>query len=295
MFVLFLNIQAKDAFSFEPYEYPDSQAPDYMNPFFSNHRNSDSADFSIVDGAKWWHGSHSVMINMTHPGTSWNILAKNAWVSGEAEAEDYTFMDGLYNKDTIYYYLYIPWNCPVDSIFLMVRNENWDQDVHTIYHPEDLNFGRWNELKDGISDTCHKGWGDGPFNMPLIQTDLEIHLIAGSSPACTLYWDCPSSKGRVPFEYCDTFGQAGIEMPKPGDNPVKVAKTSINCIEYSLGVGALVMIQVFDLTGRKKCEMPIGSQSPGAYNIPLDLSSGVYFVKVTTDKNEGGGKIICVK
>jgi hypothetical protein len=292
-----LNTFAKDAFSFEPYEYPDSVAPAYMDPFFSNHRDSKPEDFSIVEGAKWWHGSHSVMINMTHPGNEWNILAKNKLVSGEAEAVDTTFLDDLDIGDTLYYYVYIPWSCPVDSIFIFVRNENWNHDEHTVYHPSDLHFGRWNALKDGISEFNTDG---DPFTFPLIQSDFEIHTNpAVNPPACTLYWDCPSSKGRVPcnktgvFPYCDSLNQGGIEMQDYG--ALKVAKASINCVEYAINVTTPVMVQVFDLTGRKQKEIPIGVQPAGTYSIPVDLSAGVYITVITAGEEIENGKIICVK
>jgi hypothetical protein len=229
----------------------------------------------------------------------WLLYAKNARAqeSPEPDALDTSFLDGLSNGDTIYYYLYVPWSTPIDSLFIFVRDTDWNRNEYSFYHASDLNFGRWNELKNGISNTCQPGYDDGAFGIPLIQSDFEIHTnSAVNPPVCTLYWDAPSSKGGVPLEYTDTAGQAGIYMPEPGESSVTVAKTSINCIEYSLGVGVPVMIQVFDLTGKKKKEMPIGFQTSGSYSIPLDLSPSVYFARITTtDENVGKGKIICVE
>lgn len=295
--MLSINSTAKDAFSYEPNEYPDSVTEYGMEPFTTGYRDSQLEDFVVVEGEKAYHGTHSVAIHMTHPGSRWLIYAKNALESGQADALDSTFLDGLNIGDTLYYYLYVPWGAPIDSIFIFVRaieSGNWNQDVHTVYHASDLHYGRWNELKDGISDTCTTAFGDGaPFTTPLIQSDFQIDLIDGVVPACTLYFDCPSSKGRVPSEYIDTTGQAGITLPD--GKGIEVAKGSINCVEYTLNTSAPVMIQVFDLTGRKQKEIPIGFRPTGNYNISLDLAPGVYITKVTTDIAEATGKIICVR
>jgi len=308
VFFLSLKALAKDAFSFEDKEYakkypnPDSIPSDIdaMKPFTTGYRNSLPEDFSRVEGAKTYHGSHAIQLTMTHEGTRWLIFAKNARESTQADALDSTFLHDLDIGDTLFYYLYVPWNAPIDSIFIFVRaldaGGTWTQDVHTVYHASDLHFGRWNELKDGISDTTVTGFGNGePFPTPLIQSDFQIDTRAGVVPACTLYFDCPSSKGRVPSEYIDTTGQAGIEMPEPGDGAVKVAKGSINCVEYAIGVVAPVMVQVYDLTGRKQLEIPVGIQSAGTYRIPLNLPAGVYLTRVVAGEEEVTGKVICVR
>ncbi len=291
IFVFSLETQAKDAFSFEPAE---ARFYEGMDPFFTGYRESLPEDFSIVEGAKWWHGTHALQLTMTHPGNRWILLTKNSNLVGLPEGMDSTFLPGLNNRDTMYYYLYIPWSCPIDSIFIMVRNEDWGHDEHTIYHPRDLRFGRWNELKDGISDN----FNGEPYQLgtdgDIIQSDFQIDLIAGSEPACTLYFDAISSKGRVPSKYCDTTGQAGIQMPEKG-NGINVAKGSINCVEYAINASAPVIVQVFDLTGRKQLEIPVGMQPAGTYSIPLDLPAGVYLARVATITGEATGKAICVK
>jgi len=294
--VFSIDILAKDAFSFEPNEYPDSVTEYGMEPFTTGYRDSRPEDFSIVEGGKSYHGTHSVQLSMTHAGTRWLIFAKNARESGQTEALDSTFLHDLDIRDTMYYYLYVPWNAPIDSIFIFVRDLSWNQEVHTIYHASDLHFGRWNELKDGISDTTIPGFGNGvPFTTPLIQSDFQIDTKAGVVPACTLYFDCPSSKGRVPSSYVDTTGQSGIEMPEQGAGAVTIVKSSINCVEYAINVNAPVMVQVFDLTGRKQLEIPVGIQSVGTYSIPLNLPAGVYLTRVVAGAEEVTGKAICFK
>ncbi len=288
--MLSINSPAKDAFSYEPNEYPDSVTEYGMEPFTTGYRDSQLEDFVVVEGEKAYHGTHSVAIHMTHPGSRWLIFAKNALENGQADALDSTFLDGLQIGDTVFYYLYIPWGAPIDSIFIFVRNVDWAHDDHKVYHASDLRFGRWNELKDGISELATDST---PFSVPLVQSDFQIDLIDGVVPACTLYFDCPSSKGRVPSKYIDTTGQAGITLPD--GKGIKVAKGSINCVEYTLNTSAPVMIQVFDLTGRKQKEIPIGFRPAGNYNISLDLAPGVYITKVTTDIAEATGKIICVR
>jgi hypothetical protein len=288
-----LSALAKDAFSFEPYEYADSVLPstayEGMEPFITGYRDSRASDFSIVEGIKWWHGTHSIQMCMTHTGTKWNIMAKNAVIGSQPENRDTSFLIGVENRDTIYYYVYIPWNAHIDSIFIFVRNQDWAHDGHTTYYPQNLRFGRWNELKDGISD-------DFEITTGIIQSDFEIHTNPEvNPPACTLYFDAISSKGRVPPRFTDTTGQAGVEMPEPGAGAVTITKGSINCVEYSINASEPVIVQVFDLTGRKELEIPVGMQSAGTYSIPLNLRAGVYITRVATITGEATGKVICVK
>ncbi len=286
-FVFVISAIAKDAFSFEPNDtlyYKEGG----MVPFFTGYRDSKPEDFSVVEGAKWWHGTHALQLTMTHPGTQWILLTKNHYVAPDNdEYMDTTFIKGLTNRDTIYYYVYIPWSAPIDSIFIFVRDENWQFDELTVYHAEDLNFGRWNELKDGIADNLNLA------TVRIVQTDFQIDLVADTVPACTLYFDAISSKGRVPPQFCDTAGQAGIKIPEQG-NGVSVAKGSINCVEYAIDAGAPVIVQVFDLTGRKRLEIPVGMQPAGTYSVPLNLPAGVYLTRVATIKGEAKGKSICI-
>ncbi len=284
--VFSLNTFAKDSFSFEPEEYPDSIIPpgiEGLAPFTTGYRDSEPGDFSVVEGEESWHGTHSVQIRMTHEGTRWFLFCKNALISGQEDALDTTFLIDLDNGDTIYYYLYIPSEAPIDSIFMFLRNQNWEHDEHTVYHASDLNFGGWNELKDGISDNNTSG---EPFTFPLIQSDFQIDTYDSvANPACTLYWDCPSSLGPV----------AGIYMPEQKNNAVSVVKNSINCVKYTLNVGKPVIVQIFDLTGRKQTEIVPGFQTAGSYDIDLSLSTGVYIARVVAGIELETVKVICVK
>lgn len=293
MLMFCLNTSAKDAFSFEPYEYADSAAPADMSPFFTGYRDSEPEDFVIVEGEKSWHGTHSVAVCMAHEGTSWIVLAKNALEGAGDPILDSTFLPNLFYGDTLYYHLYVPWQAAgtIDSIYIFVRNTSWAHDLHTVYNASDLHYGRWNVLKDGISDTTSSG---DPFDLPLIQSDFQIDLVGGVVPACTLYLDAISSKGRVPSKYIDTTGQAGIDALDL-NGLVSVAKSSINCIEYALNCDAPVMLTFYDLTGSKKLEIPVGFQPAGSYNFPVDLSPGVYFAEISTDKESKIGKVICFK
>ena len=84
-------------------------------------------------------------------------------------------------------------------------------------------------------------------------------------------------------------------MPEPGEGAVKVSKGSINCIEYATNVAAPVIVQVFNIAGQKKLEIPIGMQAPGSYSIPLDLVAGIYIIRVVVGEEEESGKAICIK
>lgn len=282
--VISLSTFAKDSFSFEPEEYEGDSVPlSYigMAPFFTWYRDSDPEDYSVVEGEESWHGTHAVQMRLTRTGTKWNIICQNHYLRpADTMSKDTTFLQDLNYGDTIYYYLYIPLVAPIDSLFVFVRNVNWTHDEHTVYHASDLSFGGWNELKDGISD-------DFPMVDSVIQSDFEIHTTPyGANPACTLYWDCPSSLGPM----------AGISMPEQKNNAVSVAKNSINCVKYTLNGGKPVILQIFDLTGRKVSEMVPGFQTAGSYEIDLtSLSPGVYIARVVAGIEVEIGKVICVK
>jgi hypothetical protein len=282
-----LNTFAKDSFSFEPEEYQDSIIPpgiEGLTPFTTGYRDSRPEDFSVVEGEESWHGTHAVQIRMTHEGTRWLLFCKNAFINPQEDSFDTTFLQDLDNGDTIYYYLYIPSEAPIDSIFMFMRNQDWEHDEHTVYHSSDLVFGAWNELKDGISDSTD--YWDTTFTLPVIQSDFQIDTYDSvATPACTLYWDCPSSLGPV----------AGIDMPEQRNNAVSVVKNSINCVRYTLNAGKPVIVQIFDLTGRKMTEIVPGFQAAGSYDIDLSLSAGVYIARVVAGIEEETAKVICVK
>jgi len=299
MLMFSLEAISKDAFSFEANEYADGIIPpgyEGIAPFITGYRHSKSEDFSVVEGVKWWHGSNSIRMTLTHEGRMWNIMAKNLLVGSQPENLDTTFLDRLSNRDSIYYYVYIPWNAHIDSIFIFVRNAAWEHDEYTVYYPRDLRFGKWNELKDGISD--NQNGSDDAFSTAdgIIQSDFEVHTNPEiNPPACTLYIDAISSKGRVPRKYMDTTGQAGIDDLVPNDGLLSVSKSSINRIEYFLSCDAPVMVKLYDLTGSKKLEIPVGFQPAGLYTLPVDLSPGVYFAEISTDKESKIGKVISAR
>jgi len=282
-----LNTFAKDSFSFEPEEYPGGIIPpgiEGLAPFTTGYRDSRPEDFSVVEGESW-HGTHAVQIRMTHEGKKWNIFARNYYLHpGDPEYLDSTFLQDLDTGDTIYYYLYIPSGAPIDSIFMFLRDYNWAWDKATIYHASDLDFGVWNELKDGISDSTD--YGDTTFTFPIMQSDFQIDTYDSvANPACTLYWDCPSSSGPV----------AGINMPEQKNNALSVVRSSINCVKYTLNAAAPVIIQIFDLTGRKQTETVPGFQAAGSYGIDLSLSAGVYIARIVAGTEEKTAKVICIR
>jgi hypothetical protein len=252
-------------------------------------------------------GNHAAQLDLTTPGNKWLFLCKAFSRGGPGQnGLDTIFMDDLVpGLDTIYYYLWIPNNAPIDSIFAFERDSLMEWDSKVIFRKADLNFGYWNELKSGLSLTADSSGTQVPIHLPLWQIDFEIHTDSafahpGLSPGCTLYWDCPSTMGSILSFIGDTAGQKdtlhpGIEMPEQGDGAVIVPKTSINCVAYETTVMAPVMIQLFDVTGRKQLEIAPGVQPAGKYSIPLkDLHAGVYLVRVVAGKEVETGKVISV-
>ena len=257
---------------------------------------------SVVENVKWFSsfGHHAAEVRLDTNGTKWLLMCKAKW-NGMVNALDTLFLPGIKAGDTLYYYLFVPCGAPIDSIFIFERDSIWNQDPKAYYFPEDLTFGAWNELKSGVSDVGGDN-GTTPLLFPLIQVDFEIHTDSslnhpGMSPACTLYFDCPSSLGPV-SEYADTAGQreacAGVEMPEQGSGAVIVPKTSINCVEYETKIMAPVAIQVFDAAGRRQLQIAPGIQPAGKYSIPLELPAGVYLVRVVAGKEVETGKVISV-
>jgi hypothetical protein len=297
VFVFALPIFAKYMYDFEE-PWPDTLTT--IAPWIP-YRDLDTSCVSVVENVKWFSsfGHHAVEIRLNKVGKMWLVFLVAKWQAGY-NARDTLFLKDLAPGDTIYYYWYIPCGAPIDSFFIFERDSMWGRDYYSYYFPEDLTFGAWNELKDGISEMRNNG--SEPMLFPLIQIDCEFHTDSmlkhnGVAPNCTLYFDCPSSMGPV-SAYADTAGQrencAGVEMPKQGSGAVSVPKTSINCLEYETKVMAPVAIQVFNAAGRKQLEIVPGVQPAGKYSIPLELPAGVYLVRVVAGKEVETGKIISV-
>jgi hypothetical protein len=196
-------------------------------------------------------------------------------------ALDTNFLPGVGDKDTIFYYLWIPCGAPIDSIFIFARDSIWAQDAKTVYKKIDLNFGCWNELFDRVDST-------GTFLFPLVQCDFEIHTdaslnVPGTSPGCTLYFDCPSSIGSIfPDGYDDTTGQREICGGIIEGSDGITVEASINSVKISLSKSAPITVSIYNVIGQRVYQS--AGFAPAGENIVdvSDLANGVYTVKVVS-------------
>jgi hypothetical protein len=249
------------------------------------YRDLRNSNVLVVTG-RAFSGTHSVQLPLDTMGTKWLLFCRSAWAPAPDAYCDK--LSGARAGDTIFYYLYIPYWAPIDSIFMFERDSLWGQDEYTYYFPEDLDVG-WNELKDGVS--LLKGADTMVF--PLVQCDFEIHTDSalnhpGLSPGCTLYLDA------IRFSWLsDSSGM--IERPKEGPVVLNITKGSINCVEYSLSSAAPVLIKIFDMAGRKMATEVPGIQFEGSHKIYVDLPSGIYLTEITAGKEKRFGKFVSVQ
>jgi hypothetical protein len=109
--------------------------------------------------------------------------------------------------------------------------------------------------------------------------------------------------GLQVFEYTSPSGVANSKnegsisaflLKNAYPNPAR-SKTNIS---YQLPNKSQVKLNLYNITGQLVQSMNIGTQQPGYYNIPLNtknLSSGVYFYKLTAGNDSRTGKLVVLK
>jgi len=136
------------------------------------------------------------------------------------------------------------------------------------------------------------------FNdVPGVVTDATTAELTVVVPRGTLPPESESSVAQIRVETNGTSVLSSIRLLPPAEfqvnqnypNPFNPTTT----IPFDLPVRSGVIVQVFDLSGRKVLEPVRQVLEPRTYNFPVDmtgLASGVYFYRVVAIPSEGGGE-----
>lgn len=85
-----------------------------------------------------------------------------------------------------------------------------------------------------------------------------------------------------------------FELKQNYPNPFNPKTT----IEYSIGTASLVKLEVFDMLGRKIATLVNAKQNPGTHKVEFNgqnLSSGIYFYRITANKRIITKKLVLIK
>lgn len=221
-------------------------------------------------------GSHALRVVLTDP-------SDTGWVEPQFSNEG-EFLEDLATGDTIFYAIYLGEPQDPDTaidVFKMFGKHGpdwtWAEDANgTVWGipgtcanlPNDtVKFGQWNLLTYVVPDIGDHVWQQVGicinFNASLSEYPENTY-----SENDTIYLDAITSQGRL----------SGIDI---AEGSLVLPKTSIGSIKYSLTSTAPVLIEAFDLTGRKVLSEAPGFQAAGDHELkPVGLASGVYIVKV---------------
>ncbi len=156
----------------------------------------------------------------------------------------------------------------------------------------------------GIWRTTDKGVSWSNFSGGALLGTYIIRALAFKlSPDSTLYAGVAGTTGFGVYEY--SFIPVGVEPPGsnvPADfalyqnypNPFN----PVTNIQYDIPKASNVSLKVYDMGGREVSSLVNESKQPGTYNISFDasnLSSGVYFYKITAGDFTKTMKMILVK
>lgn len=151
-------------------------------------------------------------------------------------------------------------------------------------------YGNWekvNSFNSSITSYQDSHHGNGGTDMDLDRLQLRIRAknslgqYSPFSEPAEFRWDVNMNKKRseASNEKMDEFSYA-LEQNFP--NPFN----PITSIKYSIKNEGHVLIQVFDVLGKKVATLVDGSKKPGEYSTVFDasnLSSGIYFTRIATD------------
>ena len=234
-------------------------------------------------------GSHALRVVLTDPSdTGWT----EPQFSNESE-----FLEDLNTGDTVFYALYL--NEPHDpdtaiNVFKMFGKHGsdwtWAEDANgNVWSipgtcanlPNDtVKYGRWNLLTFVVPDIGEDIWQQIGI---CINFNVSISSENTYSENDTIYFDAITSYGRL----------SGIDITKGN---LSLPKTSIGSIKYSLSNTTPVLIEAFDLTGRKVLSEAPGFQGTGDHELKVDnLATGIYIVKVTAGDDILISKLITIE
>lgn len=216
-------------------------------------------------------GSHALRVVLTDP-------TDTGFMEPQFTTTESNFLNDFNLGDTVFYALYLGIPHDPDTFINVLKmfgkagpswgwHENgsiWGIPNPSPHLPNDtVKFGQWNLVAFVIPQM------DSTWHQIGICINFNNNSAANTySENDTIYFDAITSLGRL----------SGINI-KDGD--VVLPKTSIGSIKYSLSSTTPVLIEVFDLTGRKVISEAPGFQVAGDHELKTDgLAAGVYIVKV---------------
>lgn len=232
-------------------------------------------------------GSHAVRVVLTDP-------TDTGFVEPHFTTSQSTFISDLNTGDTVFYALYMdephdPDTCiyqlkmfgKYGSSWTWVQDDNgciWNIPGTCANLPNDtVKYGQWNLLTFVVPDVSGETWQQVGICINF-NVSLSAYPANTYSENDTIYFDAITSHGRL----------SGIDIT---NGNLILPKTSIGSIKYSLSSTTPVLIEAFDLTGRKVLSKAPGFQGAGDHELEVDiLPTGVYIVKVVA-----GGDILTSK
>ena len=274
---------------FEDAEIGDWEIWDYSGHDRKADKMGGGAPMEITEDMNYEQGgSHALRVVLIDP-------SDTGWTEPQFTNEA-AFLEDLAAGDTIFYAIYL--NEPHDpdtaiNVFKMFGKYgdgwSWAQDddgcIWSIPGtcanlPNDtVNFGQWNLLTFVVPDVGEDAWQQLGicFNFNNVSSSNTY------SENDTIYLDAITSHGRL----------SGIDI---ADRNMVLPKTSIGSIKYSLTKTAPVLIEAYNLAGRKVLTAVPGFQVPGDYEIKTDdLAAGVYIVKIVVGDASLTSKLIAVE
>jgi hypothetical protein len=221
-------------------------------------------------------GSHALRVVLTDP-------TDTGWTEPQFTTTQSDFLTDLNTGDTVFYAIYLgephdPDTCIYVFKMFGKHGDSWDwtqDDNGCIWNipgtcanlPNDtVKYVQWSLLTFVVPDVSGNQWQQIGICINFNNVSSENTY----SENDTIYFDAITSLGRL--------NQAGINI-KEGN--IILPKTSIGSIKYSLTATTPVLIEAFDLTGRKVLSEAPGFQAAGDHELKVNgLSSGVYFVKI---------------
>ena len=219
-------------------------------------------------------GSHALRVVLTDP-------TDTGFTEPQFTTTESDFISDLSTGDTIFYAVYLNEPHDPDTCIYVFKvfgkygsSWTWAQDDNgCIWNipgtctnlPDDtVKYGQWNLITYVVPDISEEIWHQIGicFNFNNVSSENTY------SENDTIYFDAITSHGRF----------SGIDIT---NGNLSLPETSIGSIKYSLTSTTPVLIEAFDLTGRKVLSEVPGFQIAGDHELEVNgLAAGVYIVKV---------------
>ena len=184
---------------------------------------------------------------------------------------------------------------------LFYDDRNTASDMAGVFMARSLDGGQsWKEFE--VSDHNYKhapigGLGQGyqGDNIDLTSTETKIWPVwMDNSSGIYQIWTVP-----VEFTSLDGIGSTSSEVPlfelrQNEPNPC----SGTTCLRYQISDTRYLISDLFDISGRKICELLNEKKMPGEYNLEIDVSDlpdGIYIVKMRAGNEIALVKVLVVK